>query len=406
MDIRIFAMTNPQEEIIQEQVHEIRAPVQYLTSGSGFLTARSGLSPAARREHRQVFKKRPGGYLRGLVYALTRRQIDRGYTAAGRMECFHMAVSLVRQIEQANASGEAAIHHLHAHFAHDPTLVAQLAHQITGITYSFTAHARDLFQVHRRVLAERIHSASAVVTCCQNNLGYLEHIAPEARAKFSMIYHGVNLQRFQPPDHPAETTPPLILSVGRLVEKKGFNDLLAALQKVQERGLPFRCLIYGDGPLGPDIDRWIGERGLSGRVALAGSCTQQELLAVFQSAALFVLTPTVTEDGDRDGIPNVLVEAMAVGLPVISTITAGIPELVTHNLNGLLYMPHDVDGIAAGIGDLLQDEHKRHRLGRAARPRVTEQFDLALAACQLKELFSQPVPPARQVEFSRADRWA
>jgi glycosyltransferase involved in cell wall biosynthesis len=122
-------------------------------------------------------------------------------------------------------------------------------------------------------------------------------------------------------------------------------------------------------------------------VMLMGDITQQELIPVYQNASLFILTPVQTEDGDRDGIPNVLLEAMAVGLPVITTAVSGIPELVENNQNGLLYQPHDVDGISSGILELLSNGDKRRQLGSAASKKVREQFSIEQAAMQLKTLF-------------------
>ncbi len=420
-------MTNPHEEadgrpIVQPQVRDVRASVHYLdeeSRGSFWKTFQA---------HARIFKQHPAGYLRGLIYTLRKRSIDEGYKTSSRMQCFNMAIFLIGHLNQANGQGRAPINHLHAHFAHDPTLIAHLAHQVTGIPYSFTAHARDLFQVPEAILAERVKDASAVITCCQNNLKYLNHVAPDQQAKFNMIYHGVDLERFRPkemrrhgdgapggagtrrlgvpvtgrggdaererrgdagngPGTPG--TRPLIISIGRLVEKKGFFDVLAALEIAADQNISFECQIYGDGPLRPALAQWIEAHGLSSCVTLAGSRTQAQLLAVYQSADLFILTPTEPQDGDRDGVPNVLVEAMAVALPVISTTAAGIPELVTHDLNGLLYPPGDVAGIAGGIIDLLNDREKRARLGKAARRKVVDQFDLAQAAGQLKGLFSQ-----------------
>src|SRR5690349_6618519 len=123
-------------------------------------------------------------------------------------------------------------------------------------------------------------------------------------------------------------------------------------------------------------------------VRLMGDITQQELISIYQNATIFALTPMQTEDGDRDGIPNVLVEAMAVGLPVVTTAVAGIPELVDNNQNGLLYQPHDVNGISSGILELLRDAEKRRQLGKAGAKKVNEQFDIALAANRLQNLFA------------------
>jgi glycosyltransferase involved in cell wall biosynthesis len=176
--------------------------------------------------------------------------------------------------------------------------------------------------------------------------------------------------------------------VGRLVEKKGFQNLLEALFLVKKSGESFRCVIYGDGPLRGQLEGWIEEREMTGEILLCGDRTQQELITIFQTATLFLLTPVQTEDGDRDGIPNVLLEAMAVGLPVITTAVAGIPELVENNRNGLLFAPHDVEGISAGVIELLHDTGKRRRLGDAASKKVQEQFDIDQSANRLKALFA------------------
>jgi glycosyltransferase involved in cell wall biosynthesis len=330
------------------------------------------------------------GYLSSLVYIVANREIDKGYTASNRWECFLQAVHLIYLLVLYERRTGKKIDHLHAHFAHDPALIAYLVHRIAGIPFSFTAHARDLFQVPETSLKDRIRQARAVITCCGSNLEYLNKIAPSQKSKFSLIYHGVNLKDFRPVSNPGANSPPrgpLILSVGRLVEKKGFQDLLEALFIVKKSGEEFQCAIYGDGPLAKQLEEWIEGHGMTGEVSLKGDRTQQELISVYQDAALFILTPILTEDGDRDGIPNVLVEAMAVGLPVITTAVSGIPELVEHNRNGLLYQSHDVQSIASGIIELLRNAEKRRKLGEAGSKKVREQFDVTQAAKRLKSLF-------------------
>ncbi len=382
--IQIFALTNPREKVVQRQVDQVQAPVHYLDEDRQPRSLRNMLS-----ENAQVAWLHLKGYLRSLVYIAANREIDEGYTASNRWECFLQAVHLIYLLVRKERRTGKKIDHLHAHFAHDPTLIAYLVHGITGIPFSFTAHARDLYQVPEKVLTDRIRQASAVVTCCRANLEYLNRIAPSQQSKFSLIYHGVNLKDFKLVSNPDASTAlkhPLILSVGRLVEKKGFQDLLEALLIVKRRGERFQCAIYGDGPLCQQLREWIEEHGITGDVTLKGDRTQQELISVYQNAALFILTPAQTEDGDRDGIPNVLVEAMAVGLPVITTAVAGIPELVENNQNGLLYQPHDVEGISSGIIELLRNADKRKKLGDAASKKVTEQFDITQAANRLKAL--------------------
>jgi glycosyltransferase involved in cell wall biosynthesis len=385
VSIQIFALTDPHEKVVQMQVDKVKAPVYYLDDGTQPRSLRSMLN-----ENAQVAWLHFKGYLRSLVYIAANKAIDKGYTASSRWESFLQAVHLIYLLVLKERRTGKTIDHLHAHFAHDPALIAYLVHRMTGIPFSFTAHARDLYQVPEKVLTDRIRLARAVITCCGSNLEYLNQIAPSQKWKFSLIYHGVNLQDFQlVPKRDASSVPekPIVLSVGRLVEKKGFQDLMKALLIVKERGEPFHCTIYGNGPLWEQLERWVEEHAMAGEVSLMGDCTQQELISIYQKATLFVLTPVQTEDGDRDGIPNVLVEALAVGLPVITTAVAGIPELVDHDQNGLLYQSHDIDGISSGIIELLRNPDKRGQFGGAGSKKVREQFDVAQAAKKLKTLF-------------------
>ena len=384
--IQIFALTNPHEKVVQMQVDQVQAPVHYLDEAMQARPLGKVLG-----ENFQVARLHFFGYIRALFYVATRKKIDEGYTASNRWECFLQTVHLIHILNLEERRTGKKIDHLHAHFAHDPTLIAYLVNCITGLSFSFTAHARDLYQVPEKVLTDRIQMASAVITCCGANIEYLNQVAPLQKSKFSLIYHGVNLKDFQSATGTgkiASSEIPIILSVGRLVEKKGFQDLFHALLIVKERGQRFRCTIYGDGPLSQQLNAWIDEHGMADDILLMGDRSQHELIPIFQSATFFALTPVQTEDGDRDGIPNVLVEAMAVGLPVITTAVAGIPELVDHDQNGFLYQQHDVEGISSGITELLRNAEKRRQLGEAALKKVTEQFDVTLAANRLKALFA------------------
>lgn len=385
--IQIFALTDPHEKIVQRQVNQIQARVRYLDAAVQPRRVKDILA-----EHTEVARRHFMGYIHSLFYIASNRRIDQGYSASSRWKCFFQAIHLIYQLILIEQRTGKRINHLHAHFAHDPTLVAYVVHCITGIPFSFTAHARDLYQVSEKVLRDRIHRARAVITCCRANLEYLNRMIPSQQSKFSLVYHGVNLKEFQPVADPGKgcsLESPLILSVGRLVEKKGFQDLLQALLLVKMKGERFRCEIYGDGPLCQELQEWINEHGMAGEVTLNGDRTQQELISIYRNATLFILTPFQTENGDRDGIPNVLLEAMAVGLPVIATAVTGIPELVDHNQDGLLYQPHDVEGISSGIVELLHNTEKRRQLGQAAARKVTEQFDVTQAAQSLKTLFVQ-----------------
>jgi glycosyltransferase involved in cell wall biosynthesis len=418
VQLRLFPITNPREPVVQAQAAEVRAPVEYLEPaawrGRGAILAEQLLAAAAA----------PLRYVQTLRYVLRNKQLDEGYTAASRWECFVEAVYLARALRRARRQGQ-PIDHLHAHFAHDPTLIALLVHKLTGISYSFTAHARDLFQIPQSALAERIAGASAVITCCAANLDYLYESAPAPdRGKIRLIHHGVDLRGFQPSRGPGsvagdqELEPgiqslapdprPLILSVGRLVEKKGFPDLLLACAQLKQRGYRFRLAIYGDGPLHGELAAMIEQHGLSDAVSLPGAIAQRELIPVFQRADIFALAPFVTEDGDRDGVPNVLVEAMACGLPVVSTAVSGIPELVVSGQNGLLVEPHNPAALADALAELLDDPARRAELGAQARRTVVEGFDLRAAARELAGLFgrglAQDGPQAEQRGWRRMFR--
>jgi glycosyltransferase involved in cell wall biosynthesis len=390
--IQLFPITNPGEPIVQPQVAEVRAPLQYL----------EGVMQRPRRtiiaEHLKTAIESPRSYAATLRYLLRNAVIDTGYTSSSRWECFHQAIFLARQLRGADNR----IGHLHAHFAHDPTLIALLTHMLTGISYSFTAHARDLVQIPQAALVERIAAATAMITCCGANMAYIDEVVPPMlRDKVRLIYHGVNLHGFQPAQiDAAPDATPLIISVGRLVEKKGFPDLIRACAVLKQSGRRFRCAIYGDGPLRAQLEGLIAELGLEGDVALPGELPQRELIPILQGGALFALAPFVTEDGDRDGVPNVLVEAMACGLPVVSTAVAGIPELVRHEQNGLLAAPHDYTALAQQLSRLLDDAPLRMQLARAARQTVVEQFDLHAAAREIAELFAQATRTEAQARLT------
>jgi glycosyltransferase involved in cell wall biosynthesis len=279
---------------------------------------------------------------------------------------------------------------LHAAFAHDPALVAMLTSRLTGLPFSFTAHARDLYQLPRSRLVRRVEAADAVITCTEANRRQLADVLPPSLvSKVHVVVHGVDVGRFHPATGRPAADPPVILSAGRLVEKKGFPDLLAAAATLRRRGRRFRLDIHGDGPDRPALATAVVDLGLGDHVRLLPAATRDELAVAYRQAAVFALTPFVTADGDRDGIPNVLVEAMASGLPVVTTTVGGIPELVTSGSNGLLAAPGDVDAVAEHLECLLDQPAERARLGAAARATVLERFDARRSATTLARLLGE-----------------
>jgi glycosyltransferase involved in cell wall biosynthesis len=365
--MEVFAITDPREALVQQGVAEVRAPIRYLE------TALRRSRVTIFLEHLLAAVSGPRRYLSTLVFVLRRRDLAAGYATASRFACFLEAVYLARILRRERAHG--APKRIHSHFAHDPTLIALLLKRLTGLPYSFTTHARDLYQVPRAALAERISEATTVVTCCRSNLEYLSELAPgSGRQKLEVIRYGIDLDAFQPVQH-AHNRLPLVVSIGRLVEKKGFADLVAACRLLKDRGLRFRCIVYGEGPLHEELVDAVARLDLRDEVSFAGARTQRELQAELKKADAFALTPCVTDDGDRDGVPNALLEAMACGLPVVTTAVNGIPEVVIHGLNGLMAEPHDVAAIAAHLATLQNDELLRERLGSQARQEVVANFD-------------------------------
>jgi glycosyltransferase involved in cell wall biosynthesis len=378
LSLVIFSMTAADDDLVQDAVGDVRAPVHLLDGA-----ANRGRARAA--EHAGVLLRSPRRYLGTLLFVVRHPELSAGYTTTTRAACFSSAVH-VAAIARAERRRGRPFARIHAHFAHDPALIGLLSHRLTRIPFSLTAHARDLYGIPRAALAARTDAADAVVTCCRQNEDYLRRMVRPKR--LHMIHHGVDLERFRPRPRPVTVDVPVILSVGRLVEKKGWTDLLHAFALLAREGRRFRALICGEGPLRPALEGLRDELGLSAEVRLLGPRGQTDLLSLLQGADMFALVPVVANDGDRDGVPNALVEAMACGLPVVSTDVGGVPDLVRHEENGLLAPARDSAAIAGHIGRLLDDNALRHALGASARRTVEQQFDIRAAALELAGVFA------------------
>jgi glycosyltransferase involved in cell wall biosynthesis len=284
------------------------------------------------------------------------------------------------------------VRHLHAHYAHGSTTVAWFASLITGIPFSFTAHAKDVYSDELNpagLLRRKLTAARFAVTCTGAGAEHLRAIAAQARVH--VVYHGLNddLARLaeRAPRNGSRNGSVRLLGVGRLVEKKGFDVLVEACAELRRRDIPFAATIAGpDGPSGPAIRELIAEHGLEEAFRLAGPLSQRELFDEYTRADALCL-PCRVVGSDRDGIPNVLVEAMACGTPVVTTGISGIPELVSDGINGLLVEPDDSAALASAITRLGSDRRSAERLGSAGRATVRERFDGDRLAGRLAELF-------------------
>ena len=377
VEITLFAMARSDEVLVQSAVAEVRAPVRYIDRS---LTERAVA-------HARVAFGSPARFVSTLLYALRRADLRGGYTKSRGLEAFGAAVVVAAALERDARHGR-PVTHIHAHFAHDPTLVGLLAHRLTGLPFSFTAHARDLYQIPDAALAGRVAEAAAVVTCCQANIEHIKTVLGEDRPSVELVYHGTDLSTFTPRHVAPARAVPLVVSVGRLVEKKGFDHLLEACALLVAEGRTFRCEIHGDGPCRAELEALRDSLGLDGVVFFCGERTQGDLVAVYQDADVFTLTPRVGEDGDRDGVPNVLVEAMACGVPVVSTDVGGISELVRHEMNGLLCPAQDPHAIARCLRRIFDDAALRMRLGKEAAA-TAARFDVRAGARRLAALFDR-----------------
>jgi glycosyltransferase involved in cell wall biosynthesis len=283
--------------------------------------------------------------------------------------------------------------HIHAHFAHRTTTVAWWAAHLVDLPFSFTGHAKDIYQTNQNpkgLLARKMRAAEFVVTCTDANRQHLEAIAPGAPVH--VMYHGLNadfarlLADAPPVGRPDRLR---IISVGRLVDKKGFDVLIDAIALLAERGVDVTAAIAGEpGDCEAGIRQRVTSAGLDDRVEFLGTLSQADLFAEYRRSSVFALACRITGDGDRDGIPNVLMEAMAAELPVVSTAVSGIPELVESDVNGLLVPPEDAEALADAIWRLAKDPALAHRLAQAGARTIAEHFDGEALARQMSRLFA------------------
>lgn len=398
LDLRLFVIKPRDEEATHPVVEAIRATPSYLPpttvlTGTPLLrwlaTNLGPFLPAVGR----VVRRRPVGLLRAAAVALSQAvRARRTFWSAPRalyLKELLLAVSLADLVYS-----DPRVGHLHAHFAHGATTVTWLASTITGVPFSFTGHAKDIYAPSLNpagLLSRKLAAARFAVTCTLANGRHLRLLAPEADVH--VVYHGLNadLARLlaQPAAPPSVDGRLRLLAVGRLVRKKGHDTVVEACDVLRRLGVDFEAVIVGeDGDQSGALRRRIDELGLGDRIRVDGPLRQEELLGEYRRATVFCLSSRLLDDGDRDGIPNVLVEAMAVGVPVVSTDVSAIPELVEDRATGLLVPPDDPAALAKAVLELHEDGELASRLSRQAKDVVRQRFDGDRLVRRLADLFA------------------
>lgn len=335
------------------------------------------------------------------------RQVRRlpGYRGAWR--CFlrdlrrDPSVNRIRRFGQAlvmAAETPAGVGHYYTHFMHTPSSVTYYASQISGKPWSISAHAKDIYTVPEWELREKLDSSRWLVTCTRANHAYLSRLTP-AGDKVALVYHGLDFERFgvNPQRHSQRDgadagDPVVILSVGRAVDKKGYDVLMQALADLPQE-LYWRFQHIGGGELLDRLKHQADSLGIADRIEWLGALPQTEVLARYRAADLFVLPSKISSDGDRDGLPNVLMEAQSQGLACLSTRISGIPELIEHARTGWLVEQKNSTELSLALAELISEPALRQRLGEAGCRRVREAFVMDRGIDEIAARLGQNLAP-------------
>jgi glycosyltransferase involved in cell wall biosynthesis len=368
IDITIVAMKDPGEAIMHDRVRALKAPIYYLPPKACIAVEKLAVRTLTR------FSGNASLLGPDVLQAEWSRSDYSAWLQAAMVAPFLKSLG---------------IDHIHAHFATSATTAALALSTMTGIPFSFTAHAKDIYHdsVDAKALAEKIQRARFVITVSEFNQRYLQEllVAEGKSGRDLRLYNGIDLKRFRPCE--GDKDPDLLVGVGRLIQKKGFAYLVQACKILKEQGRRFRCAIIGEGDERISLEQRIAHDALQHEVSLLGARTQAEVMQLVQTAAAFVLPCVVGDDGNRDGLPTVLLEAMALGVPVVSTAVTGIPEIIDTGHTGLLVEEKNPHALARAMATLLDSAPLRQRLREAALQKVCNDFDLAVNVKTLKGHF-------------------
>lgn len=382
--LHVFAVRRPEEVVQQDALSELRATVEYLPDGAvPYRRSRVRLA------HSALLLQRRLGYLHGYAEVLASPEFSRSLG----MNSALLAHRLVRLGSPP----------LYVHFAHKPATIGRFASLLAGVPYALSAHAKDIWLTPEAELARKVRDARVVLTCTEQGRAQLARLA-DGQTPVRLVYHGVEVNGRARSLRGEDTA--RILAVGRLVEKKGHETLLLAASLLRDRGLEFSLRLAGEGPEWSRLQRLVHELRLGDRVVFLGPLSESELRAEYEQADVFALPCRKLANGDQDGLPNVILEAMAHGLPVVSTRLDGIREAIVDGDSGLLADQDDPAGLAGQLARLIEDVELRERVGGAGRARVAACFERGANLPRVVEALVEAgiVAPAQASGDSRALR--
>ena len=365
VDVRILSLKSPSETLVQDDAASLMGRVRH-----------------------------PGSTLRmtrGLLLALFSHPVDVATAFASILAdswrtpsvTAKSFVALARALEQLDWLRQFDPQLIHSHWATYPSTAAWALGRILGKPFGFTCHAHDIF-IERQLLARKLSDASLAVTISRYNVDWLSRtVWPDAGRKLKVIHCGVDLAT-SPRTTTLDRDPVSVLAVGRLDPIKGFDTLVDALAILVKRGVQVRCRLVGSGPLHDALLQQVVAHGIEGNIEFCGAQEQTVVRRWMQESALFVMPSRIADDGNRDGIPVALMEAMASGCSVISTFVSGIPELIEDHANGRLVQPGDPCELADAMQALMTDASSRTRMADCARQRIEQQFDARSEALRLR----------------------
>ncbi len=367
--VEIYPLLRQRERVVNPQVRELitRAHFEPLLSWR-ILSA-----------NLHYLRRCPGTYFRTLA-TIVRTTFGSSNFFLGAVAFLPKSVCFARDIERRGIS------HVHAHFANHPALAAYIVSQLTGIPYSFTARGSDI-HLERRMLKEKVEAAAFAITVSDYNRNLIIAECGEwVSGKVHVVYGGVDTERVSPAPRVGSKRFTM-LSIGRFEEVKGHTYLIEACRLLRKRGIEFQCHFIGEGPLFSQVREQIDRAHLDNQILISSFCTHEEVIDRMRKSDLVVLATAPTAGGECEGIPNVLKEAMACGLPVVASDAGGIPELVENRVSGILVRPRDPVALADAIQELAGHPSMRQRMGEAGRQKILRDFNLAASNRRRAELF-------------------